>query len=143
MLVIEKIKELLSKKETQQFIRFCIVGLFCFLIDNTIFILMREQFGFSRDVSHASGFLISLSINYLLTIYWTFRTKYSVKNIVGVVGAHMFNFIVVRRGLLSLFTVQFGMNETFAYPTMVLISAVINYLIIRTVVKYSKKKTNQ
>ena len=55
----------------------------------------------------------------------------------------MFNFIVVRRGLLSLFTVQFGMNETFAYPTMVLISAVINYLIIRTVVKYSKKKTNQ
>ena len=143
MIVIEKIKGLLNKKETQQFIRFCIVGLFCFLIDNTVFIFMREHLGISQEVSHASGFLISLSINYLLTIYWTFRTKYSVQNIVGVIGAHLFNFVVVRRGLLSLFTAQLGMDETFAYPTMVLISAVINYLVIRTVVTYSKKKEKQ
>ena len=138
--MIEKIKELLGHKETRQFIRFCIVGLFCFIIDNSVFMLMRGQFGLSRDAAHASGFLISLSINYLLTIYWTFRTNYSVQNVVGIVGAHLFNFVVVRRGLLSLFVTQFGMNETFAYPTMVLISAVINYLVIRTVVKYTRKK---
>lgn len=140
MVVVDKIKEILREKETQQFIRFCVVGLFCFIIDNTIFMIMRERFGFSQDVSHASGFLISLSINYLLTIYWTFQTNYSVQNGVGVVAVHIFNFVVVRRGLLSIFTVNVGLDESFAYPIMVMISAVINYILIRTVVKYSKRK---
>ena len=39
--MIEKIKELLGHKETRQFIRFCIVGGTCAIIDAAVFYVVR------------------------------------------------------------------------------------------------------
>ncbi len=112
--MISRIKELLSRKEVQQFIRFCIVGGICAIIDAAIFYVVRLFAPY--QVALISGYLISLCVNYLLTVYWTFRTESSVLNLVGIVGAHMFNLFVAA------------------------ISAVTNYIVIRTVVKYSQRK---
>ena len=52
----------------------------------------------------------------------------------------MFNLFVVRIGLMLLFVELLGLKDSIAYIPMAAISAVTNYLVIRTVVKYSKKK---
>lgn len=137
--MVGKIKALLSQKEMQQFIRFCIVGGTCALIDAAIFYVVRLFAPY--QVALVSGYLISLCVNYLLTVYWTFRTESSVLNLVGIVGAHMFNLFVVRMGLMFLFVEILGLKDSIAYLPMAVISAVTNYLVIRTVVKYSKRKT--
>ena len=132
------LKKLLSNKETRQFIRFCIVGGTCAIIDAAIFYIVRLFAPY--QVALVSGYLISLCVNYLLTVYWTFRTESSVLNLVGIVGAHMFNLFVVRMGLMLFFVELLGLRDSIAYIPMAVISAVTNYLVIRTVVKYSKKK---
>ena len=123
-----------------QFIRFCIVGGTCAMIDAAIFYVVRLFAPY--QVALISGYLISLCVNYLLTVYWTFRTQSSVRNLVGIVGAHMFNLFVVRMGLMLLFVELMGLSDSIAYLPMAVISAVTNYLIIRAVVNYSKRKSS-
>ncbi len=133
-----KIKGLLTNPETQQFIRFCIVGGTCALIDATVFYVIRLLAPY--QVALISGYLISLCVNYLLTVYWTFRTKPAVLNLFGIICAHMFNLFVVRMGLMLLFVEILGWKDSIAYLPMAVISAVTNYLVIRTVVKYTTKR---
>ena len=139
--MVNKIKKLLSQKEVQQFIRFCIVGGTCAMIDAAVFYVVRLFAPY--QVALVSGYLISLGVNYLLTVYWTFKTGSSVKSLVGIIGAHMFNLFVMRMGLMWLFVEVLGLSDSIAYLPMAAISAVTNYLVIRTVVKYSKRKNNQ
>ena len=54
----EKIKELLSQKEIQQFIRFCIVGGTCAMIDAAIFYIVRLFAPY--QVALISGYLMNL-----------------------------------------------------------------------------------
>ena len=138
MVVVDKIKEFLREKETQQFIRFCIVGGTCAMIDAAVFYVVRLFAPY--QVALISGYLISLCVNYLLTVYWTFQTQSSVLNLIGIVGAHMFNLFIVRKGLMLLFVEWIGLPDSIAYIPMAIISAITNYLVIRTVVKYSKRK---
>ena len=130
---MNKVKKIVNKDETRQFVRFCIVGGTCALIDAAIFYIVRLFAPY--QVALISGYLISLSVNYFLTIYWTFRTTPSVHNLVGVIGAHMFNLFVVRMGLMWLFVEVFDMDDSVAYIPMAIISAVTNFLIIRIVVR--------
>jgi len=94
------------------------------------------------QVALVSGYIISLCVNYFLTVYWTFKTAPSVHNLVGIIGAHMFNLFVVRMGLMWLFVEVFGLDDSIAYIPMAIISAVTNFLVIRAVVRFSKKKKN-
>ena len=111
------------------------------MIDAAIFYVVRLFAPY--QVALISGYLISLCVNYLLTVYWTFHTKSSALNFVGIVGAHMFNLFIVRMGLMMLFVEILGLKDSIAYIPMAVISAVTNYIVIRTVVKYSKKKVKQ
>ena len=139
--MLDRIKELLSNRETQQFIRFCIVGATCFLIDAAVYHIVLSFASYL--VALISGYIISFCFNYFLTVYWTFQTHSSVLNLVGIVGAHMFNLFVVRAGLLLLFVEGIGLSAGIAYWPMAVISAVTNYLVIRTVVKFTKKRKEE
>ena len=66
-----------SDKETRQFLRFCIVGGICWMIDVGVFGVMSEQFNANYQVAQITSYLVSLCVNYLLTIYWTFHTRSS------------------------------------------------------------------
>lgn len=137
-MTVAKIQELLKQKEVQQFMRFCIVGGTCAMIDAAIFYIVRLFAPY--QVALVSGYLLSLCVNYLLTVYWTFKTGSSVKNLVGIVGAHLFNLFIVRMGLMLLFVEALGLKDSIAYIPMTVISAITNYLVIRTVIKYSRKR---
>ena len=136
-----KVKKIIKHNETQQFIRFCIVGGVCFLIDASVYYVARLFLPY--QIALISSYLISLCFNYFLTIYWTFKTSPSVQNLVGVVGAHLFNLFVVREGLMWFFVEVLRWDDSIAYLPMAFISAITNFLVIRTVVKYSKKRNNK
>lgn len=135
--MIEKVQGFAKQREVQQFVRFCIVGGTCAIIDAAIFYVVRMFAPY--QVALVSGYLISLCVNYLLTVYWTFKTSSSVRNLVGVVGAHMFNLFIMRMGMMTLFVEGLHMNDKIAYIPMTVISAITNYIVVRTVVRYSKK----
>lgn len=128
----------LRQEEMRQFVRFCVVGGTCALIDAAIFYAVRLVAPY--QVALVSGYLLSLCVNYLLTIYWTFKTRSSVTNLVGIIGAHLFNLFIVRMGLMWLFVEVLGLHDSVAYLPMAFISAVTNYLVIRAVVKRTRRK---
>jgi putative flippase GtrA len=134
---MSKVKKIINHNETRQFVRFCIVGGICAMIDAAVFYIVRLFAPY--QIALVSGYLISLSVNYFLTVYWTFKTTPSAQNLVGIIGAHMFNLFVVRMGLMYLFVEVFGLADSIAYIPMAIISAVTNFLVIRTVVNRSKK----
>ena len=134
---MSKVKKIISHNEARQFLRFCIVGSICFFIDAAVYYVARLFAPY--QVALISSYSISLCFNYFLTIYWTFKTSPSIQNLVGVVGAHMFNLFVVREGLMWFFVEVLLWDDSIAYLPMAIISAVSNFLIIRYVVKITKK----
>ena len=134
---MSKVKKIINHNETRQFVRFCVVGGICAMIDAAVFYIVRLFAPY--QIALVSGYLISLSVNYFLTVYWTFKTTPSAQNLVGIIGAHMFNLFVVRMGLMYSFVEVFGLADSIAYIPMAIISAVTNFLVIRTVVNRSKK----
>lgn len=121
-----------TNQNFQQFVRFCIVGVICTLLDASIYNIVRLFAPY--PVALASGYCLSLILNYFLTIRWTFQKNSSAKNAIGVVGAHLFNLFVVRMGLMFLFVDCCGIADQFAYIPTLLISVVTNFLIVKFVV---------
>lgn len=121
-------------RKKNEFLRFCIVGLVCTLVDAIIFYAFNSFF--SYQISLVSGYLISLILNYYLTIHWTFKSKSNLKNAIGIILAHLFNLFVVRMGLMSVFINICGVSNIIAYIPTLLISVITNFLIIRFVVKH-------
>ena len=115
-----------------EFLRFCAVGVLCTGIDSSIyyFVLLFTSY----QVALASGYLISLVVNYFLTIYWTFQTRPSKGNVVGVIIAHLFNLFVVRMSLMCLFVDVMFICEKTAYIPTLAISMVTNFVIIKYII---------
>ena len=116
----------------REFICFCFVGVICTAVDAGVFYSVHEWTGYR--LAMVLGFALSLGVNYVLNIYWSFRAKPSVKNAVGMIAAHCFNIFVVRMSLMWLFVDTAGMTDSIAYIPTLLISMVTNFIIIRLVV---------
>jgi len=125
-----------DNQQIREFVRFCIVGAFCTALDAVIFYVFRTFA--SYQVSLVCGYSLSLVVNYFLTIYWTFNTKVSVKNVVGVFSAHLFNLFVVRMGLMRIFVENMNINDRIAYVPTLLISVISNFLIVKFVINRLK-----
>ena len=78
----------------------------------------------------------------VLTLRWTFRRKFSLRNVMGVMWAHLFNLFVVRYKLMELFVVTLKMSDRLAYLPTLGISVVVNFLIIRAIVHKESPKDN-
>lgn len=116
----------------QEFMRFCIVGAVCTALDMALFYLFRVVVPY--QIALVGGYVISLVVNYILTIRWTFRTSSTVRNAVGIVLAHLFNLFVVRMGLMYVFTSVVRMGDDLAFIPTLIISVVTNFVIIRVIV---------
>lgn len=121
-----------QNRRAAEFVRFCIVGGVCTGIDAAIYYLVR---GFaSYPVALVSGYLLSLVVNYFLTVYWTFKAKASIGNAVGIIAAHLFNLFVVRMGMMYILVRQLSVNDRVAYVPTLLVSIVSNFVIVKLVV---------
>lgn len=126
------IRDLLRRESVKEFLRFCVVGVICTGIDASIFYIFRL---FSiYQVALAAGYLLSLFVNYFLTILWTFRKPMSYKNVIGVISCHLFNLFVVRMGLMTLFVEYIGIDDAYAYWPVLIISVFTNFFILKMIV---------
>ena len=125
-----------SNEKLREFLRFCLVGAFCTGLDAAIFYGVRTFA--SYQVALVSGYCLSLVVNYLLTVYWTFQTRSNWKNLIGIVAAHLFNLFVVRMGLMYIFVTLLTMSDRIAYVPTLAISVVTNFIIVKFVVNKLK-----
>jgi putative flippase GtrA len=116
----------------QEFLRFCVVGAVCTALDMALFYLLRIIMPYQAAL--VGGYVISLVVNYMLTIRWTFRTRSTIGNAIGIVSAHLFNLFVVRMGLMYLFTSVARLSDDVAFIPTLIISVVTNFIIIRVIV---------
>lgn len=124
-------------KKQQELFRFCIVGTVCTLLDSLIYYLLRTIVPY--QVALVCGYVISLAVNCMLTIRWTFQTLPNKTNIAGVVTAHLINLFVVRMGMMWVLTQQFNVDDSVAYIPTLIVSIGTNFLIIRVIInKFSK-----
>lgn len=131
--MIQYIKKTLHQNSPfYEFVRFCIVGVICTLLDAAIYYLLVDILPYEYSLTIA--YCLSLVVNYLLTVTWTFKQKATSQNAIGVVGAHLVNLFIVRMGLMHVF-MSVGLTEKVAYIPTLLISMVTNYIIVRFVVK--------
>lgn len=115
-----------------EFVKFCIVGTICTIIDAVVFYVI-SLFAIYQ-IALICGYLVGLLFNYILTIYWTFQTKPSKKNFVGIIAVHLINLGVIRLGLMWVFINIFSIHHTIAYIPTVVISVIVNFIMIRFVI---------
>lgn len=120
----------------KEFVRFCIVGAVCTCLDAAIYYLVVMFAPYQAALT--AGYLLSLIVNYFLTVYWTFQTKPTAGNAIGVIAAHLFNLFVVRMSLMYFFVRVIELSERLAYLPTLAISVVTNFLIIKYVVNRLK-----
>lgn len=128
---------MVAYKTQQEFIRFCIVGAVCTLLDTLLYYLLRTIVPY--QIALVCGYVTSLAVNCMLTIRWTFQALPNKTNIAGVVTAHLFNLFVVRMGMMWVLTLQFNVDDSVAYIPILIVSIGTNFLTIRIIInKFSK-----
>lgn len=118
--------------DMQQFLRFCLVGVFATLFDACLFYLLRHWFPY--QLSMIVSYITSLCINMVMTLLWTFHTSISIRNAISVIGAHLFNLFVVRFGLMALFVDVIGFDDRLAFLPTLGISILTNFFIIKAII---------
>lgn len=124
--------KLFRGKWLYEFVRFCIVGVLCTILDYVIFCVVNKFAPY--QVALVSGYLISLVVNYYLTILWTFKAKLSKRSFGGIVTVHLFNLFVIRMGLMLIFVEYVGIKEQLAYIPTLCISVPANFIIIKLLI---------
>ena len=119
-------------KETGfEFIRFSIVGCIAVAIQYIVYYLCL-QFS-SHNIAFVVGYVVSFIFNYIMTTAFTFRTRKSLKNVVGFISCHLVNFLL-QAGLLNLF-ITMGLAKELALIPVLAICVPSNFLLIRLVMK--------
>lgn len=126
------IREILKDAKLQEFIRFCIVGVICTLIDAAVFYSLHVIYGYRFAL--ICGFIMSVSVNYILNIKWSFKKKVTLKNAVGVMSAHCFNIFVVRMLLMWIMVEITNLTDGIAFVPTLGVSMIINFFVIRYIV---------
>ncbi len=121
------------KEEIRQFAKFVIVGCICTFTDTILFYAIRTFL--SYQFSMIIGYLSSLALNYVLTVYWTFETTSSTRNVIAIVCAHLMNLFVIRLGLMYVFIQFASLNDRIAFIPTLIVSSIINFFIIKKLIK--------
>lgn len=115
--------------KVQEFVKFCIVGFLCTIIDGAGFYATRTLVGYQAAM--IIGWTVSIAVNYFLNVRWSFRSKPTLKNAFGLIGANLFNILVVRMSLMWFFINVCYMTDSMAFIPTLAISVITNFIIVR------------
>lgn len=120
----------------QEMMRFCLVGGLATIIHYVIYLLL--QLWIWKWVAYTIGYAMSFVINYLLTNYFTFKTKPSIKNGGGFFVSHAVNY-GLHLLLLELF-LCIGVSPVWAPIPVYCIVIPVNFLLVRFIFTQVGKK---
>ncbi|MGM9838225.1 MAG: GtrA family protein [Paludibacteraceae bacterium] len=111
----------------REMIRFGIVGVVATVIHYGVYLLLNMWLW--TWLAYTIGYVLSFCVNYLLTNYFTFRTKPNVKNGAGFALSHIINY-TLHILLLELF-LRLGISDAWAPIPVYAIVIPVNFLILR------------
>lgn len=123
-----------TKFNIKEIFRFGLVGVFATLIQYLVYISLYEKIG--TNIAYTLGYLISLCGNFLLSTYFTFKTKPSKGGGLKFILAHGFNYLL-QIALLNI-TISINIPQKIAPFIVYSISIPVNYLLVKK--SLNKKK---
>ncbi len=127
----EKIK---SNSKIMQFIRFGVNGVFATAIHYGVYLLLQQYI--NVNIAYTIGYLVSFSVNFIMTSYFTFQSRPTWKKFIGFSGSHAVNY-TIEICMLNL-CIYIGIDKTLApFPAM-MTAVIVQFTILRFV--YGKRK---
>lgn len=122
-----------DKEKYAQFVRFCANGVLAVAIQYGVYLLLVQWI--NPFAANTVGYAVSFCVNFIITSYWTFRSRPSWRKLAGFGGSHIVNY-VCQQAFLALF-LWAGIAKEYA-AIMAMGSAVpVNFMILRVI--YKKK----
>ena len=122
-----------DKEKYAQFVRFCANGVLAVAIQYGVYLLLVQWI--NPFAANTVGYAVSFCVNFIITSYWTFRSRPSWRKLAGFGGSHIVNY-VCQQAFLALFPWA-GIAKEYA-AIMAMGSAVpVNFMILRVI--YKKK----
>lgn len=125
---------MVKKESLWQFVRFGAVGAFCTLLHYGLYYLL--QFLINVNVAYTIGYVLSFIANFYLTSYFTFGSAPSWHKLLGMGGAHAFNYLL-HMALLNLF-LWLGIPQVWAPVPVFAIAIPVNFVMVRWVFTHKK-----
>lgn len=120
---------LFSRETFFELVRFGAVGVVATALHYGVYWLLHGVM--DVNVAYTLGYLVSFVANYVLSARFTFRKKRSVKNGLGFVCAHLFNYLL-QISLLNFF-IWLGVSKVLAPVPVYCVAIPTNFLIVRFV----------
>jgi putative flippase GtrA len=122
-------EKLRTKEDILQFLRFCIIGVLAAAVHYGVYLIL--QWWIALNIAYTAGYLISFIGNFILTNFFTFRTKPTWKNFVGFAGSHGINYFL-HIVLFNIF-LWLGVHHLIAPPLVMLVAMLVQFSILRAV----------
>lgn len=126
-----EIKILKYRFDLGEIVRFGVVGVIATAIHYGVYLLLNIYI--NANIAYTLGYIVSFFVNFVLSNYFTFHTKPSVKKGFGFAFSHLVNY-----GLHIVFLNIFlylGMSETWAPIPVYMIVIPINFILVRFFLK--------
>lgn len=111
----------------KEIIRFGIVGVIAVLIQYFVYIVTIPYFG--TTIAFTIGYIVSFCCNFIMSNYFTFKTKPSTEKGFKFMLAHCCNYLL-QIGLLNVF-IFLGIGNKIAALLVQAISVPVNYFLVR------------
>ena len=126
--------DIARNKTIGQLFRFGIVGAIATVLHYSIYLVLKGRI--DTTIAFIIGYCISFIVNYFLSASFTFKKETSIKNVLGFLGAHLFN-MLLQTGLLNVF-IHLGINSNWAPIPVYAIAIPVNFMLVRFVFSHSK-----
>ena len=128
---MQDIKTIISQPKFREVIRFGIVGGIATVLQVLIYWLLAPRL--NHNLALVISYVISLAVNFLLTVYFTFQVKPTARKGMGFLASHAVN-LTLQFLLLNLF-IRLGVDRQLAIVPVLAVCIPINFLLVRLSVK--------
>ena len=116
-----------------ELVRFGVVGVIATLLHYGIYLLMLRLANINESIAYSIGYATSFSCNFLLSSYFTFRTKPTVKKGFGFGLSHLLNYLL--HMILLNFFLWAGLSDKLAPLPVFAIVIPVNFILVRFFLK--------
>lgn len=118
-----------SDSKRGQFLRFCINGCLAVAIQYAVYLLLIRWI--NEYAANTVGYIVSFCCNFIITSYWTFHSKPSLRKLGGFGSSHLVNYFV-QQGFLWVYLTT-GVPREWAALIAMGSAVPINFLLLRFV----------
>lgn len=120
-----------SDTKKAQLLRFCFNGCLAVAIQYGVYLLLIPYI--NEFVANTVAYIVSFAYNFIVTSYWTFRSRPSWKRLAGFSGSHVINYLT-QQAVLAL-ALWAGVPKELAALVAMGVAVPVNFLLLRLIYK--------